>query len=374
MTLHKHAWIVDPQGLDEVARAISTAPWTALDTESNSMFAYRERVCLIQLNIAGALAIVDPLALPLGPGALGPLGAVLADPSHHLYVHGGEYDVACLKRDYGVALRGVFDTQQAALLLGFERTGYGALAKDLLDLDLPKEHAQYDWGQRPVDEDALRYALDDVLHLPRVAEHLLELIVEADLEEEFEIACTAVEESAAHDTGFDPLRVYRIKDLDTLDRRQQGVLYAIYRWRDDAAARADVPPGRFLASAALPSLARRAPTDLDELQKTAARRVAKRFGAELVEVIRQALADPPALPERPRHAPPAPEVRRREQRLKSWRQAEAERRGVTLAAVLPARALEHLAAQGGRDLDAVPQFGSKRARLYGDALRRLVAD
>ncbi|PKN55498.1 MAG: hypothetical protein CVU56_21160 [Deltaproteobacteria bacterium HGW-Deltaproteobacteria-14] len=371
MNLPKHTWVVDPQGLDRLARAVADAPWTALDTESNSMFVYQERVCLMQFNAGGELFVVDNLALPLGPDALGPLHAALSDPARVLYVHGGEYDVACLKRDYGLALPRVFDTQQAASLLGFERTGYGSIVRDLLDVDLPKEHTQHNWGRRPVDPDALRYALDDVLHLPVIARLLEGHVRDADLAEEVAIACDAVCEASAHNSDFDPLRVYRIKGLEDLDRRQQGVLYAVYAWRDQAAAQADVPPGRFLASAALPSLARRAPTDVGELKKTAARRIAGRFGDELVRVIRAALDDPPALPERPRRPPPDPAVRKREQKLKQWRQREAAKRGVTLAVVLPARALEHLAHNGAADLTAVPQLGPKRISLYREDLERI---
>ena len=266
MNLPEHDWIVDAPGLVRLARAVDAAPWTALDTESNSMFVYKERVCLMQFNVEGALYVVDTLQLPVSPGALGPLGDVLADPARHLYVHGGEYDVACLKRDYDVALANVFDTQQAASLLGFERTGYGALVRDLLGVDLPKEHSQYDWGRRPVDPEALRYALDDVVYLPRVADLLASLVAEADIADEVAIACGAVGEASAHENSFDPVRVHRIKGIETLDARQQGVLYAIYRWRDEAAAQADTPPGRFLASAALPSLARRAPPKISSSQ------------------------------------------------------------------------------------------------------------
>jgi len=371
MNLPKHDWIVDPEGLDRAARAIAAAPWTAVDTESNSMFVYQERVCLMQLNAGGQLFLIDTLAFPCEPGALGPVGEALARPPGQLYLHGGEYDVACLKRDYELALPRLFDTQQAASLLGFQRTGYGSLVNDLLDVDLPKEHSQYDWGKRPVDPAAVRYALDDVVYLPDVARRLEGLVGEADIEEEVAIACEAVCEASPHDNGFDPARVHRIKGFRDLEPKEQAVLYAIYAWRDGAAAQADRPPGRFLANAALASLARRAPTEVSELKKTAARRIAGRFGDELVAVIRAALDDPPEVPERPRRPMPPPSQRKREQKLKRWRQEEATRRGVTLAVVLPARALEHIAEYGAGDLSDVPQLGGRRIALYGATLRQL---
>lgn len=366
-----YTWITDAAGLERLAADVVAAPWTALDSESNSMFVYRERVCLLQLNVGGALALVDTLALPVGAGALGALGEALADPHRRLYLHGGEYDVACLKRDYDVAIANVFDTQQAASLLGITRTGYGSLVEDLLGVSLDKGHAQYDWARRPVDPDALRYALDDVVYLPALAERLEAIVAEADLAEEVAVACRAVCDAAAHEPGFDPLKVYRLKGIEELDDAQRGVLMALFTWRDAAAAAADVPPARLLAHGALLQLARRAPRDLQELTRTSARRLVPRYGPKILSVIEAALADPPRLPPRPRNPPPPPEQRAREDRLKQWRKREAARRGVTTQVVLPARAIEHLKVHGADDLDAVPQLGPKRIRLYGDKLRQL---
>ncbi len=199
-------WIDRPAGLDEPAAAAGATPWIALDTEANSMFVYREQVCLLQLNCGGRLFLVDTLALaPPGDdggvrtpsSALAPLAGAFGDPATPLYLHGGEYDVGCLKRDYGISLRGVWDSQQAASLLGWERTGYGAVVEKLCAVALDKAFAQYDWATRPLSPGALRYALDDVVYLPQVCDHLRELVRAADLEEEVQIANPAVEATSA---------------------------------------------------------------------------------------------------------------------------------------------------------------------------------
>ncbi|MCA9700131.1 MAG: hypothetical protein KC431_21585, partial [Myxococcales bacterium] len=99
-------WVRDRATLLALVEALAAAPWLALDSESNSMFVYRERVCLLQLNVGGALWLVDPIALAPGDDprerarALEPLAAPLADPRLRIWIHGGEYDVACLKRDF----------------------------------------------------------------------------------------------------------------------------------------------------------------------------------------------------------------------------------------------------------------------------------
>ena len=197
-------WIRSIDDVSALADAIAATDTIYLDSESNSMFAYRERICLLQFNLSGTIYLVDTLALPLEPNPLEALVLLFANPNTTTILHGGEYDVACLKRDYGIAPARVFDTQQAASMLGFERTGYGALADAICDVSLPKAARQYDWGTRPIDEEALRYAIDDVVYLPTIHTTLAQRVLEADLEEEVTIANQVVADAAAHQPEYDP--------------------------------------------------------------------------------------------------------------------------------------------------------------------------
>ncbi len=131
MTGPDHVWVDSAAGLDELVGAMRAAPWIAIDTESNSMFAYRERLCLLQVNAGGRMYAIDTLALPYQAETYAGMKPMLEDQAKPLYLHGAEYDVICLKRDFALALRGVWDSQQAASMLGWERTGYGAVVERL---------------------------------------------------------------------------------------------------------------------------------------------------------------------------------------------------------------------------------------------------
>ena len=158
-------WVTDRGGVLELASSLAGSSWHALDSESNSGFVYRERLCLLQLNVDGRLWLVDLLALEGGERALELLRSALESPDVTTFVHGGEFDVGCLKRDYGIALQGLWDSQQAASFLGWEKTGYGALVERICGVGLPKAYAHYDWGKRPLDDGPLLYALNDVSYL-----------------------------------------------------------------------------------------------------------------------------------------------------------------------------------------------------------------
>ncbi|PJF25183.1 MAG: 3'-5' exonuclease, partial [Phototrophicales bacterium] len=97
------------------ADALARVPRIALDTESNSLHAYRERVCLIQISTDSADFIVDPLA-----GIdLSPLSAIMANPQIEKVAHAAENDVTALKRDFGFSFATLFDTLSAARICGF---------------------------------------------------------------------------------------------------------------------------------------------------------------------------------------------------------------------------------------------------------------
>ncbi|TVR44047.1 MAG: hypothetical protein EA402_08105 [Planctomycetota bacterium] len=365
-------WVGSPQELTALGPLFAAAPWLAFDTESNSMYVYRERVCLIQVNAGGTLVIIDPFALEQGRGALGTLEQALENPEIPVYLHGGEYDCVVMNRDYGLEISAVFDSQQAASLLGWRKTGYGAVVEEVLGISLPKGHSDYDWGCRPLDAEALDYAIDDVRHLPAVVDHLRQLLQEADLEEEAAIANQAVAMVRAREPGFDPQGLWRLKGISEVPNHRLPIAMALYQWRDDLAKAHNRPPGRVLPNDLILALARSAPTNFGQLRRLKLRSAWLRdYGEDIINTVKSAQQQPPEIPEAPARRDIDPQEREREQALKAWRRNEAERRGVTTQAVLPARALDYLKRLGAADLSAVPQLGEKRIKLYGDVLRRL---
>ncbi len=375
-----HRFIRRPDELAEVVTALEAAPWIAVDSESNSMFVYREQVCLLQLNAGGALFVVDPLALGVTAAttpslALAALRPALSKGDRPLWVHGGEYDAAVLRRDFAFDLGGLFDTQQAASLLGWTKTGYGSLAQEICGVTLSKQYATYDWATRPLLPDALTYAVDDVVHLPVIAETLRAAVKKADIEDEVAVA-NAVVASSVWTTHFDPERMWRIKEIEALDDNGLRALVKLYTWRNEAALAEDLPPGRMVNDEVLKWLARHRPKSLEELRQAKLKSaIVARHGQSLVEAIASAQSEP--VPTKPVTVRPPAAIVAREERYKAWRRQEAERRQaaegrpIPLQLVLPSRALEHLKLFGADDLTQVPQLGARRIERYGEALQKL---
>ena len=219
---------------------------------------------------------------------------MFTDPAITIFLHGGEYDVACLKRDFNLALTSVFDTQQAASMLGYQQTGYGNVVETICDVPLAKEHSQYNWGERPIDQDALQYAIDDVIYLPRIAHHLQQQVTEADLQEEVAIANQAVMDAKGQVSGYDPRSVFRLKGVGKIHEKKLPLVVALHAWRDGVAQEENVPAGRIIANDALLPLAQAAPNNYGMLKKSRLRgAIMRTYGEEILQVVQQAKVDPP---------------------------------------------------------------------------------
>lgn len=369
----EYTMVREARELDELAAVLAAEPAHALDSESNSGFVYEERLCLLQLRAGERNWLVDLPALPGGREALDPLRPALESPRVVTWLHGGEFDVGCLKRDYDLALGGVWDSQQAASFLGWEKTGYANVVERACGVQVEKGYSRHDWGRRPIVPEAVRYAVEDVLYLPRMGERLREEIREADLEEELAIANAAVEE-ATWGGGYVSDGYLRLKGAARLPRPSLPVLKVLFDWREEVARRADRPPGLIVGNRQLVDLARRAPATLDELAGLGlGRKSVERHGRAIVRRIAEAQRDPPEVPPPPAREPYDPRIKEREDALRSWRRGEARRREVPEQVVLPSATLRHLARCGADDLAAVPQLGAKRIRLYGERLEQLCA-
>ncbi|MDX1644139.1 MAG: HRDC domain-containing protein [Thermoanaerobaculia bacterium] len=368
--LPPHRWVEDAAGLRELGRRLDSAPAHALDTESNSGFVYRERLCLLQVNVSGELWLIDLLALPGEPSDLDPIRSQLESGRVRTWLHGGEFDVGSLKRDYRLALGGVWDTQQAVSFLGWEKTGYANVVDRILGVQLEKGYAHYDWGRRPIDPAAVRYALDDVVYLPQIAEALEREVAAHELEGELEVANETV---MAATWGPPPGTegIWRIKGARSLDRPALERLVALWEWREAEAKLRDLPPGRLLNSKLLLALAKRPARSARELAKRGLRGRLARYADDILRELERAAARPPRVPDPPPGRRVSPGESRRLAELKRWRRREAKRRDVPQPVVLPPTAMQYLAQHGGDELEEVPQLGEKRIALYGERLRGL---
>lgn len=365
-------WVAGARAWADCLRELQAAPRLAIDLEANSMFAYNERACLIQMSTATADFILDPLA----DLDLSGLGAIIEDPAIEKVFHAAEYDLILLRRDYGWQLHNLFDTMWAARILGYQQVGLANVLQQYFGVTLSKRYQKANWCHRPLTPAELAYAQKDTHYLlalrDRLAAELDErgLIVEA-LE-------TFQEQSRVKmpHNGFDPEAFWNINGVMDLTPPQQSVIRALYLLRDREARRRNAPHFKVLGDRTLVEIATRLPTrlsDLDDIHGMTPGQQ-QRYGRQLLEVIAEARqTTPPTPPKRPPRPPDA--VLIRYDRLHRWRKTRAQARGVESDVIVSRDAIWAIAEANPRSLEelaALNVLGPWRLQTYGEEIVQLL--
>jgi ribonuclease D len=261
--------------------------YLAVDTESNGYYAYRERICLIQISTASEDYILDPL----GIGDLNGLTRLLGDPAIEKIMHAASNDIAGLKRDFHCQVNNLFDTALACKLLGIEQLGLSRIISQHFGVELNKKWQRCDWGQRPLKPEQLEYARLDTHFLITLRHLLAKDLQERCLWEQAQEVFTKASAQEIPERAFDPRGYRRIRGFRSLNRVDKQVLEALHRYRDCRARELNRAPFRVMSNEALMRLANHRPTNIEELQKAGGLPRPYRSGrlaAELLAVLQQA--------------------------------------------------------------------------------------
>jgi ribonuclease D len=276
--------VADATSLAALADDVAGESVVALDTESNSFHVYRERVCLLQLSTRRGDYVVDPMAVDVRP-----LGAVLAS-GRELVLHGADYDVRCLKREYGWSLPRIFDTMAAARRLGSAELGLSALVHAHFGVRLSKEHQRSDWGRRPLSGEQVRYAALDTHFLLPLHARLSDELAARGLADEARREFDRIAAVEPRPRVFDPEGWRRLKAARGLDPAGREVLRALWVAREEKASEFDRPPFKVLGEHAMVEIARRRPRSVEDLAAIPGLtpKVIERVGAAILAALRAA--------------------------------------------------------------------------------------
>ncbi len=317
-TLH-YQFIDRPEQLTPLFAALDRCTEIALDTEADNLFRYRTRVCLLQIQAAGEIYLVDLLA----DMALDRLWPRLA--AKPLIMHGSDYDLRLLWEFCRFQPLSLFDTMFAAQLLNIPRFGLAALLQQNFGVELDKDHQKANWSQRPLDQDMLDYAAMDVFHLLALRDRLRDELIKLGRLEWFEQKCRWQIEVGRDGFSAPDENAWRITGSERLRGRGLPVLHAIWQWRESWAEKINTPPFKVVGNEMLGRIARAADEErpIEEVLYLNLGRRHDRLFPSLAEAVRKGFAtDPHTLPRRERRrefAPMSPDELARQDRLKADR-------------------------------------------------------
>ena len=364
-------WIETQEAFDAAMRRVARQSIVAVDTEADSLHSYFDKVCLIQISIPGEDLIIDPLRnLDLSA-----FGAVLANERITKVLHGGDYDLRILNRDFQFTTANLIDTMICAQLLGYEAIGLAALLERYFAITVDKAHQRADWAMRPLPRVMLEYAATDTRHLAALSQKMREELIAVGrwdwAQEEFArlatIRFTGKEEDGE---GF-----RRLKGISSFDRRSLGIARSLYDWRDGMARAADRPPFKIFGNDLIVEVARAKPGDAEALAQIKGLSPAhrKRYAREIMRKVGDALALPEEmLPEKSDARPWLRDkaLESRVSKLKDVRDKKAKELKLDPGILAPRHVLTAIATTG--DLNQVPAMRDWQKKLLGDDLLKVL--
>jgi ribonuclease D len=360
-------WVATAPALEKIAVELVKYPHIAVDTESNSLHAYREQLCLIQFSTPHTDYLVDPLAI----NDLSAIIPVFENPGIEKSFHAAEYDLICLKRDLGIKVVNLFDTMQAARILGYKQVGLDSVLSKKLHITLDKKFQKADWGKRPLSRDMLNYARLDTHYLLALRDSLQAELVEQGRWELAQEEFIRLAEGNGNGNGKAQTPAWqRVKGATKCSERQLAILSELCSWREDQARSMNRPLFRVIDDARLVDVAKSVPKTMDELAATSlTKRQAELYGAQILRAVERGNKNSPLA--RPRTARPNRAYLDRINILSEWRKTAALELGIESDIILPKTWMHNIAEKNPKDLHELAKLmphAAWRLERFGNSI------
>ena len=342
---HSYLIINSLPELQKFASRLEKQRIIGVDLEADSMYHFKEKVCLIQIATPNATAVIDPLQIK----NLSALKPVFRSADIQKVFHGADYDVRSLYRDFKISINNLFDTELACRFLGFKESGLDAVLTKRYNVRLDKKYQRKDWSKRPLPEDMIAYAAADVHYLVPLAKSLqLELKNKGRLswvQEE----CTYLSKVRPASVDSGPL-LLGFKGAGKLDPRGLAVLEELLHLRKKNAQQQDRPLFRIMGNKSIMALAETRPQSIKKLVKTEVlgSKQLDRYGKDIILAVKKALRMPARdLPIYPRKTAPMVRaiVAQRVKELRRWRDRLANKLGIDPAIICTKALISAIAVQ-----------------------------
>jgi ribonuclease D len=363
-------WVDKPHVYQRMIADLAVQTRLAVDTESNSLHAYREQVCLIQFSTRKIDYVIDPLAID----DLSALSPIFSNPKIEKIFHASEYDLICLRRDFNFQFSNLFDTMHAARILGYQFVGLDNLLAEKFQFEMDKRHQKADWAMRPLTPAQLDYARLDTHFLFDLRDVLEEELMEKErlqiALEDFVRACN-VDLPEEKLNGASWKRFSMRKDISP---RELTILSELCISRDRIAERMNRPVFKVIADAILLDIARSLPEkDVDLAGLGLSPKQIRLWGSEILEAVKRGTVA--TVVEREPVKRPSDAMLKRLEKLKNWRKKIAQQLSVESDIILPKRYLNRLAEHPPKslgELESILHESPTRFAKYGEQIYRLL--
>jgi len=311
-----------------------------VDLESDSMFHYKEKICLLQISTPDLNILIDTLSIK----DLSPLIPIFSNPAIRKIFHGADYDIRSLFRDFKIEVSSLFDTQIAAKFLGITQTGLSSILENRFAINLEKKFQKSDWSKRPLSAEMLQYAVLDTYYLIHLASMLEKELKEKGRFSWFEEECELQSKVRFSPHKDEPLYL-RFKGASKLSPLNLAILDEILKWRERLALIKDLPPFKILGNQQIMDIINIRPVDIDGLKGLSKKQI-DRFGRSILMSIKSAMDIPqdklPSFPKEKRQKQNAATLKRINV-LKDWREKFGKKIGLDPSIICPNSLIQEIA-------------------------------
>jgi ribonuclease D len=349
--------------LADACARLAQHPVITVDTEFLRETTYYPLLCVIQMASPDEAVVIDALADGLD---LKPFFELMGNEAVLKVFHAARQDIEIVWHSAQIVPHPVFDTQVAAMVLGYgDSIAYDALVERITGHRPDKTHRFTDWSRRPLSEEQLHYAVSDVTHLREVFTALDKDLKKRGRSDWVSEEMAILTSPKTYD--FHPERAWERLKTRVRKPKELAVLMEVAAWREQEAQGRDVPRSRILKDDAIGDIATHAPTSLERLATL--RSLPKGFerskwGQDIVEAVQRGLArDPQSLPklEKPRANANTSAI---VELLKVLLRMTSERHGVASKVIATVDDLELIANDDNAEVEALQGW---RRELFGEA-------
>jgi ribonuclease D len=361
--------------LEKTAGRFECERAVAVDLEADSMYHFKERVCLVQIAAKKWSVMVDPLTIE----DLSPLKPLFSNSGIMKVFHGADYDIRSLYRDFNISINNLFDTELASRFLGLEESGLQSVLKMFFNVDIDKRYQKKDWSKRPLPKEMAAYASKDVMYLLPLAEILIRQLKEIGRLDWVREECDELAKVRPDLNDAGPLFL-KFKGAGRLKSRGLAVLEALLQFRKQVAEEKDKPLFKIIGNDSIMKIATARPVSLRRLKhiNTLSDRQLSMYGNDVIQAVDGALKipednlplylsrKPPALP---RGAPS------RIKDLKTWRASRARTLKIQAGMLLNNALITAVAVNNPSDdkaLDDISGIRQWQKRVFGREIIRVL--
>lgn len=235
--------VEDNKKMLEITEKLYTSDYIAVDTESDGLYSYEDRLCLVQIESQGEIYLIDSLSVDITP-----LKKIFESEKNEKIFHSANSDISMLKKNINSNFVNLFDIMIASKYIFKKALSLSNLVKNYFNFELNKKFQKMNWGKRPFYSDSLEYAAMDVYYLKRLRDIFFKHLNENGMYEEFKYTCERIGKTPAKINDFNIEKYVSMAHTYSLQGIEFCVFIEIVKKREEIAKRLNVPPFKIITN------------------------------------------------------------------------------------------------------------------------------